>query len=359
MHGLHSMRGDSMLMLHGWMDLVYDDQGGPRGDEKWFSPSMLMAMAQTPAGPGTLGGRAMLSLDPAIGKGGYPLLLQTGETADGVTPLVDRQHPHDLFMELAATYSVPVGEGSVFGYAGLPGEPALGPPTFMHRASGEINPEAPLTHHWLDSTHISFGVLTLGATTQRWKADASVFNGREPDENRWNIETRKLDSYSGRVTFNPSAEWSAQLSHGYLASPEALEPDVAVHRTTASIANTMAVAGGHWSSTLAFGLNRESGASHPGVLLESAREAGANTFFGRVDWLRTQHLFESPSPLVGEEFGVGKLSLGAVRKVYETAGLSFSVGGVGSAYALPAALEPAYGKHPLSFMLFLRAAIAG
>lgn len=359
MQGYMAMHGDSMLMLHGFADLVYDDQGGPRGAEKMFSPSMLMAMAQWPLGPGTVGARAMLSLDPAMGKGGYPLLLQTGETADGVTPLVDRQHPHDLFMELAATYSVPVGTGSVFGYAGLPGEPALGPPAFMHRASGEINPEAPLTHHWLDSTHVTFGVVTLGATTGRWKFDASVFNSREPDENRWNIETRKLDSASGRVTFNPAAAWSLQLSHGYLASPEALAPGVAVHRTTASVMHSAALGGGHWSTTLALGINREGGEDHPGALMESARESGANTIFGRIDWLRTDHLFEPPSPLAGREFAVGKLSLGAARRLWQGAGLAFSAGAVGSVYALPADVKPEYGSNPMSFMLFLRAAIAG
>src|SRR5204863_8412876 len=111
-----------------------------------------------------LGGRVMLSVDPAtVGKSGYPLLLQTDEAVNGL-PLIDRQHPHDLFMELAATYNHPLGRdgGSVFLYAGLPGEPALGPPTFMHRFSGTEIPEAPISHHWLDSTHITFGVVTGG-----------------------------------------------------------------------------------------------------------------------------------------------------------------------------------------------------
>src|SRR4029079_13369360 len=130
--GYHFNAGPWQLMLHGMASLVYDDQGGPRGDEEVFSSNMLMLMGSRPAGPGRLGVRASLSAEPwTIGKGGYPLLLQTGETADGVTPLVDRQHPHDLFMELAATYSLPLSAGSsVFLYAGLPGEPALGPPAF-------------------------------------------------------------------------------------------------------------------------------------------------------------------------------------------------------------------------------------
>src|SRR5439155_21379483 len=164
MEGLHLMPGDWMLMFHGSAYGVYDYQSGHRGDRKFFSPNMAMGMAQHPLGPGTFGLRTMLTLEPAtIGKTGYPLLLQTGETADGKTPLIDRQHPHDLFMELAATYSVAIGEqSSIFGYFGYPGEPALGPATFMHRFSGMDNPEAPITHHWLDSTHVTFGVATLG-----------------------------------------------------------------------------------------------------------------------------------------------------------------------------------------------------
>ncbi len=156
-------QNDWMLMLHAYINFIYDDQGGPRGDEKTFSESMLMLMAQKDLSVGTFGLRSMLSLDPAMGKSGYPLLFQTGETADGKTPLIDRQHPHDFFMELAPTYSLPLSaHSSLFIYGGLPGEPALGPPVFMNRFSAMDNPEAPLSHHWLDATHISYGVITLG-----------------------------------------------------------------------------------------------------------------------------------------------------------------------------------------------------
>lgn len=166
--GIHLMKEDWMFMLHGSASVVYDDQRGKRGNRDAYSPNMLMGMAQHPLGLGTWGLRGMLSLEPlTLGRRGYPLLLQTGETADGVEPLIDRQHPHDLFMELASTYSIPINqESSAFVYFGLPGEPALGPPAFMHRFSGMEIPEAPITHHWLDSTHITYGVITLGTV---WK----------------------------------------------------------------------------------------------------------------------------------------------------------------------------------------------
>lgn len=219
--GRMSMRGEWMTMVDGFVYLVADRQTGPRGDDKVVAQSMGMLMAQRRLGGGTLGLSGMASLDPAkMGRRCYPLLLQTGETADGQTPLVDRQRPHDFFMELAASYSVPFSpSSSLFVYGGPVGEPALGPSAFMHRFTARRNPEAPLTHHWFDSTYITFGVVSVGATLGPFKAEASAFNGREPDQSRWNIETRKLDAWSTRLTFNPSPGWSVQASYGDLKRP--------------------------------------------------------------------------------------------------------------------------------------------
>lgn len=234
--GLHFMKKDWMLMVHGFATALYDHQGGDRGDDKFISTNMLMVMAQRPVGMGTLGLRSMLSLDPAtVGKNGYPLLLQTGETANGRDPLIDRQHPHDLFMELAASYSLPVGQdGSIFGYLGYPGEPALGPATFMHRFSGMEIPEAPITHHWLDATHITFGVLTAGYIWKSVKVEGSRFTGREPNQYRWDFDKARFDSSSARLSFNPTKNWAFQTSYGRIKSPEQLEPDIDQDRTTAS-----------------------------------------------------------------------------------------------------------------------------
>jgi hypothetical protein len=234
--GVHVMVEDWMLMAHGLFNGVYDKQGGPRGGEKAFASGMLMGMAQRQIGDGTLGFKAMLSPDPFMGRSGYPLLLATGETADGVKPLIDRQHPHDLFMELATSYSYNLSPtSSLFIYGGLPGEPALGPPAFMHRTSGMDIPEAPITHHWLDSTHITYGVVTIGTVLDRWKLEGSVFKGREPDQNRFDIEPPRLDSFSGRLSWNPTTDLSMQVSYGRLKSPEQLSPDVNEERVTASI----------------------------------------------------------------------------------------------------------------------------
>ena len=235
MQGLNWRAGGWTGMVHAYADLIYDRQGGPRGAEKTFSESMLMLMAQHDAGPGTLTLRTMLSLDPAMGGSGYPLLLQTGETANGATPLVDRQHPHDLVMELAGSYSIPLGAASsAFVYGGYPGEPALGPATYMHRFSGMDDPAAPISHHWLDATHVTFGVVTAGVTHGAFKFEASAFNGREPDQHRWDFDRLRLDSYSGRLSVNPTPDWALQASYGFIRSPEQLEPDVDQHRITAS-----------------------------------------------------------------------------------------------------------------------------
>lgn len=358
MAGIHGTSGPWSTMVHGFIDAIYDHQGGPRGERQTFSESMLMGMVQRPLAGGTLGLRGMFSLDPLMGKSGYPLLLQTGETADGQTPLIDRQHPHDLLMELAASYSQPLsGDSSVFGYVGLPGEPALGPPAFMHRFSGMDNPEAPLAHHWLDSTHITFGVATLGYVWRNVKLEGSVFNGREPDQNRWNIETRKLDSAAARLSWNPTPAWSLQVSHGRLDSPEALEPEIAVRRTTFSASYQHDFGANSWQTTLAWGRNsKEPGGSTDGWLVESELMLGEkHVLFGRAERVDKDELFRIGEPLYGQTFTVGKLSLGAIRDFARVGHARLGIGGLVSRYALPSALDGVYGPNPTSYMVFFRA----
>ncbi|HEX7836207.1 MAG TPA: hypothetical protein VF469_02025, partial [Kofleriaceae bacterium] len=231
----HWMAGDWMLGLHTNGFAGYDHQSSQRGGDKAISINWVMAMASHPVGTGDLLLRAMLSLEPlTVGKTGYPLLLQTGESLSG-EPIHDRQHPHDLFMEIAARYRRPIGDAvGVELYAAPAGEPAIGPPAFPHRVTAMADPLAPIGHHWEDSTHISFGVLTAGVFTQKLKLEASWFNGREPDADRYDLDLRTPDSVAARLTVNPTADTSAQVSWARLDSPEALEPDVSVTRVTAS-----------------------------------------------------------------------------------------------------------------------------
>ena len=257
----------------------------------------------------------MLSPDPFMGKRGYPLLLAAGETADGVTPLVDRQHPHDLFMELSATYASKLRRRrSVFLYAGLPGEPAFGPPAFMHRPSAMTSPEAPITHHWLDSTHITFGVVTAGWVQDDWKLEASQFTGREPDEDRYDIERPRMDSTALRASWNPGENWSLQASWADVESPEQLEPEVDEERLSASALYGRALEGGRsWSATLAWGRkNPSEGEATDALALEAAYAPAAHwQVFARAEWMETHELGEDHDDV----HEVAKLSVGAAAPV--------------------------------------------
>src|SRR5262245_58527078 len=213
----------------------FNHQGGDRGGSEFVVPNWWMGMASHPLPRGRLTLTSMFSLDPAtVGREGYREIFQSGEAIDG-RPIVDHQHPHDLFMQLAATWRIPVTEATGLTLSGGPsGEPALGPVAFMHRASAADNPTAPLGHHTFDSTHIAFGVITAAVDHGPWVLEGSVFNGREPDEHRWNLEFGPLDSFSGRLWFKPRRDWEIQVSSGRLTDPEQLEPGHNVVRTTAS-----------------------------------------------------------------------------------------------------------------------------
>jgi hypothetical protein len=228
--------GDWYLATHAELAVAATDEDGPRGDDGWFSTNHVMVTGRRRAGAGVVGIQSMWSFEPAMGKRGYPLLLQTGETADGVTPLIDRQHPHDLPMELAVTYSRPLGrDRSVYLYAAAVGAPALGPPAFMHRASAGSLPTSPITHHWFDSTHVTFGVLTLGyVVSPRAKIEVSGFRGREPDQHRWGFERPAIDSVAFRLSINPAPNLALQVSAGHITDAEQIHPDANVTRLTAS-----------------------------------------------------------------------------------------------------------------------------
>jgi hypothetical protein len=357
--GLHAASGGWTLMAHGVLNLVYDHQSGERGDDKAFASGMLMGMARRPLGNGTLQFKAMLSPDPLMGKSGYPLLLASGETANGRDRLIDRQHPHDFFMELSASVSQDLGrKGSAFLYAGLPGEPAFGPPAFMHREAIMDSPEAPISHHWLDSTHISFGVVTGGIVLDRVKLEVSRFNAREPDQHRWNIETGPLDSTAVRLSWNPTRTLSLQGSWGRFEDPEQLEPGVDQKRWSASALWAGDVAPG-WklAGTLAWG--RKSIDHHgqsfddDALVAEASLNHAAWTMFGRGEIAENRELVDVDEH--GPAHRVGKVSIGAVRDFRVAPNLALGAGGLVSLNFVPDALAPRYGgSSPVGAMAFVR-----
>jgi hypothetical protein len=357
--GLMTMRGPWMVMVHGVLNGVYDSQSGPRGDDKAFASGMLMLMAQRSAGEfGTLQLRAMVSPDSLMGAKGYPLLLATGETADGKTALVDRQHPHDLFMELSASYSRQLSlDDSAFVYAGLPGEPAFGPPAFMHRLSVMDSPEAPISHHWLDSTHITFGVVTAGFTHDVWKVEVSAYNGREPDQRRYDIETGALDSSALRLSWNPTANWSLQTSWAHEIAPEQLEPEVNQTKVSASAIYTKPIGNsGWWSSTAAWGRRSSEGVDLDAWVLESALKTDGNwTIFGRAERVENDELIPAVGGHHGPVFQVGKVSLGAIHDWPLSAHVTFGLGGLYAVNFVPGGLKAAYAsEEPSGAMGFFR-----
>lgn len=349
MYALHHMAGSWMLMMHSNVFLQYFKDTGDRGSDQIGSINWVMGMASHKAAGGQVMLRAMVSAEPATIEGcGYPDLLATGEECDG-QGIHDRQHPHDLFMELAAQYTRPLGRGlNLQLYGGPAGEPALGPVAFMHRVSALSNPVAPISHHWFDSTHITYGVATLGVFGRTWKFEGSAFNGREPDDTRTNFDFAAMDSWSARAWFMPTSHWAFQVSGGSLKEAEAGhdgEPRVDVKRLTASatfhrdtLENTF------WATTVGWGQNVEAGeAKNAGLLESSVTLHERDTIYGRVEWSQKSghDLVVAPEDGI---FEVGKAQVGYTRYLPTWKGWAPGIGGAVSGSLVPRAIEPDYGS---------------
>jgi predicted RNA-binding Zn-ribbon protein involved in translation (DUF1610 family) len=343
-------KGRYDLMFMGSFSLNYTDAGGKRGDAQFFSNSMPMLMARRDTGGGTLSFRVMASLDPVFnGEFGYPNLFQTGETAYG-KPLQDRQHPHDLLSEVSATYSKTLkGDTRGFLYLAPIGEPALGGSMFLMRPSGMENPEAPISHHWFDSTHITFGVATAGVTLgDKWKVEGSVFKGQEPDENRYSPDNIRFDSASARLTYNPTRNWSFSGAYGYLKDPEATtEPGDDQHRITASAHYGK----GDFAATALFGRNvKQEGQTSDAYLLEGSLFRGDLSYYARYENVDKDELVGVPEG----SYRINKLTFGATKDFMHKDGFDVGFGAYAGLYSFPSSLEPFYGKTPVTLGVYLR-----
>jgi hypothetical protein len=354
----HHMAGSWLLMLHGFGFVQYDAQGGPRGDHQVGSLNWAMVMASRDLIGGRFQARAMLSLDPAtVTNRGYPLLLQSGETYQGQA-LVDRQHPHDFWMELAAMYERALSSTIGFSlYAAPSGEPALGPAAFMHRPSAMDNLTAPLGHHWQDATHISFGVLTAGLFGHHWKLEGSAFNGREPDEERWGFDPIRLDSYSGRFTAHLDSNWTVSAGYGFLKSPEALRPTEATHRVSASILHGRKIAhDGQLAAALIWGANRHGGRTTHSALGEVEAVWERNTMYARIEHVQKTADDLALNALPPEmTFDVLAFSAAYIRDFVRSSRVTIGLGFQGTVNRVPAGLEAFYGSAtPVGGVVFLR-----
>jgi hypothetical protein len=366
--GEHFSSGAWQFAVHGSEFVQYDQQyGGDRGASQFGAQGWIMGMAEHPIGEGRFTFSAMFSADPwTVGFQGYPEILQSGEAYDG-QPLHDRQHPHNLFSELAAVYATPIAQSvAVQLYAAPVGEPALGPVAFPHRPSASSDPFAPLGHHWQDATHVTFGVLTLGLFTHTVMFEGSIFNGREPDQYRASFDysdhAPTLDSYSGRVTFNPAAAWSFSAWYGYLKSPEQLEPTVSQHRMGVSVLNEEQYGtAGEWSSAVVWGANLYSNTpqlSNSALIESNLNFDGANTVYGRLEYVNkspTDLDVPVPTPPAAGTFNIGSLSLGYLREIGAfTSYGSAAIGVLGTIDAIPSTLYYTYGtRTPGGFAIYV------
>jgi len=351
-----------MQMTHGAIFPRYVSSGSARGDRRADAPNWLMFMGtHAISASSQFGYTAMISADILTeNQTGYPLLFQTGETAHGA-PLHDHQHPHDLFSELAVTYSARLGgTASAYVYLGYPGEPALGPTAFMHRRIAYDMPESTIGHHWQDASHIQFGVATLGfAPSSRIKLEASTFTGREPNEIRTNFDRLHLDSYSSRLSWNPNDKTSAEVSYAFIKSPEVSNPLVNQHRLVGSILfNKPLGLDRNWYNGFVFGQNIEAGGGRTSsYLAETDYQSGRNTVYGRFE-IGTRSARDLVILFVDPEktYTVGSYALGGVHDF--TRNPNATTIGIGAQLTLgskSAALDSAYGSGtPLGYQVFFR-----
>jgi len=348
------------FMQDGVLFGVFNHQGGPRGGNEFKVPNWWMGMLTRTVGSSRLTFNTMLSLDlVTAGKRGYGEIFQVGEVVGG-RPLIDRQHPHDLFMQLAAVWRTPITSETGLTLAGGPaGEPALGPVAFMHRASAAEHPFASLGHHTFDSTHIAFGVITAAVDHGPWIVEGSIFNGREPDENRWNFDFGALDSVSGRVWYRPTEQWEFQVSTGYLTHPEELEPGN-IQRTTASASWLARKEMDFTAATAGYGVNATDDGNRQAVFGEVTRHVGLNSVFGRIDIVQveTELLLRGTIPATHDAAArkntVGALTIGAMRDILRWRGFEGGLGAAMTFHAVPDPLKATYGEHPVSFQVLFR-----
>jgi hypothetical protein len=343
------------VMAHGVVFVDYNQQGGPRGEGKAESVNWAMLMEQHKFGRGSILFREMFSAESLTSPHpGFPELFQTGETYHG-QPLVDHQHPHNVFAELSLDYTRPINnQVSWEFYGAAAGEPALGPVAFMHRASASELPMAPLSHHLQDSTHTSFGVITTGLVVSRFKVEGSVFNGREPDEKRYSIQFVALDSWSARLSVAPSKNWTAQYSYGRLEHPEASEPG-SQRRQTASVEYVRPFARGSWATSLVWGRVHKEFDDHNlnGYLLETtANFKSRNYAFSRIELVDKDELF--PDNPLSPSYRIGAYTFGGARDLVQSPLWQLALGADFTFYSKPSTLDPAYGNDPVSFQIFLR-----
>jgi len=343
--------GSWNLMFMGNAFLVDTQQSGPRGGDKLYSPNALMFSAEHSLWGGSLMFQSMFSLEAAtITDRRYPLLFQTGETAYG-RPLIDAQHPHNFVMAAGLQYAHKLGESTTLQFYYAPvGDPALGPVGFPHRASAAELPQAPIGHHWQDSTHIADNVATVGVQHSWFRLEASGFYGSEPGENRWRIDWGPMNSYSGRLSLMPSKNWMFQVSAGHLTDPERQQSGD-VTRVTSSLHYSRPIGDNSWSTSFIWGLNHDlvTGRNLNSYLAETVYPLSRRNFLtGRWE------LVDKDELSVPGIWRIGAYTAGYTHDIGSLPYLETGIGANLTAYTLPETLKPTYGGRPWGVNLYVR-----
>jgi hypothetical protein len=297
----------------------------------------------------------MFSFEPfTLRDIGSPQVFQTGETFNGA-PLIDYQHPHDLMMNLGGEFTQPAGATAITLSAYAVGPAPLGPPVFMHRPSAIDNPQAPLSHHNLDSTHVTPGVLSVGIERSGFKIEAGAFHGQEPDEDRLDLDTAALDSWSVRGSWS-GGPWQVQVSGGHLKTPERKSP-YDESKLTASATYFKGDADRSLAWTAAFGQNRDVFGNLEAYLFEAARHSGKNVIYLRTENVDKDILDAGFHPIgikhTHRQSNVSAFTAGFLRNVVSRSFGNFGIGGDITGYLVPDNLEESYGS-PVSYHVYLR-----
>jgi hypothetical protein len=382
-------------MLHGQASLNYAHSPEPRGNHQTYVTDLLGAAAARRLGSGVFEARVMASAEPLMGPDGYPLLLQTGESADGLVPLRDRQHPHDVLMELSVAYRRAIDRDvELFVYLAPVGAPAVGPTPFLHRASGRDFPAPPIGHHLEDGSHITYGVMTGGLISGRLKLEVSGFNSLEPDARRWNVEQPRLDSYAIRVSVAANDNLVLQTGVAGLAQPERLHPRIPYGLLSASVTYNRRWGTSNWQTTAVWGRRKRQrtviplreaiqtfspavlnhylslvdttgipvdsllllfpSRVQPALLLESTLTVGSSTVFARAERVVKDELFDPTDLRHSTLFGVGKLEIGLALDLRIARLGTVGAGMAVSVHLLPAELRTTYGSAPKALQVFTR-----
>ena len=348
---MHAAQPGWHIAWHGTAFVQYARTFETRGTYQFGSVNRAMVQAGGPAAGGVVRFDFMGSAEPlTLTKRGVPQLLQASFHVDGET-ITDRAHPSPWIMELAGSYERAWGtDGAVSVYAAAIGEPALGPPVYLHRASAAANPVVPLGHHLQDDTHSSYGVVSAGVRWQSLHVEASAFNERQPENANtvFYYDGARLDAYAGRATIAAGAGWSVFGSYGYMPEMTAGHSHGAQHRIGAGAIRTSPA----WSFSAVYGANDPVGSDRPrrALLFEAEHHSsGGGVLFGRAEFVQRTAEELALVGSINAVQDVGAVQLGYGWNVLARGRVTTRLGAHATLDVVTPQLEPFYGTGtPLS-----------